>query len=394
MTLNSSSESNIIRSQREYRLYPPIDESNQNKSVRYSAQTTNKPPTKGLHQLFIDQKAPVLLDRVSYKLRMKSDLHVKTLKAHDQNSHRHFPTGIVRSVKTKSASTRSQPRTSASISVKTRDDQEFQGIEGNAVHVGTLDDLIKQFRRAELHLMNRRIDGYRKNSAFISNSFVNQLERPMTKSSSDRSIKQAQTITEYRFPLPTARSHRERRQFPLLTVRDQYNILNSPRLSIHNRTSLTSSMIAHERQSTASQSKRRNKLDSANEKSPSSYNKLTIIDPFTANADHHEFPNSPHQQLTNSFVFPPIRSSGYFTKKLADDTAALTIPVKPKKHRYKKKKQLRSFESLEQFSTDDDTSQIFNETMKSMVSLASSDNDLDNPANTLIFLPPTPVEKE
>ena len=110
-------------------------------------------------------------------------------------------------------------------------------------------------------------------------------------------------------------------------------------------------------------------------------NKLTIVDPFTSPSEQNEAGLAFGQPTSTSYIFPPIRSSGYFTKKHLEE------PV-PKKRRLKKKKNRPKTleQSLESFSIDDDDddSHAFSETMKSMVSLATSENDLVNPPNTII----------
>ena len=80
-------------------------------------------------------------------------------------------------------------------------------------------------------------------------------------------------------------------------------------------------------------------------------NKLTIVDPFNSNSDQIEttlsqfHPSQQQQppQPTTSYIFPPVRPFGYFTKKPTTDDAqqsSASIPLSPrmkKKHGIKKK---------------------------------------------------------
>ena len=384
MTFDSVSEWSFLQSDRHSRVYPyrdySIDEPITSKALLTSAHSSQRiPPSTSTawHQLLQDHKAPVTLDRLTYKLRMKSDLNVKTLKDTDLRRHRYPQTTMpiaAERVNPIPALARPYTRQPTALTLTSQtmksivDDEEFNGIEGNAVRVGTLDDLIKQFRRAEFQLVQRPNEHINSTSTFFSQNFPTR----------ERLVKQPQAPTEYQIPLPNASQRREvthhHFDLPLLINRQRPSV-NSP-LSVPIRQS-TAISLADKR------------LHHDREKQMCVCNKLTIVDPFNSTVEHSEVGLGAGQLISASYIFPPIRSSGYFTKKHVEDAAP---PSPPKKRRSKKKKTTtkrpkvldQSSESLDQLSIDDDDSHIFSETMKSMASLATSEDDLVNPPNTMI----------
>lgn len=374
MTFDSVSEWSLLQSERHFRVYPyrdrsSVDDPFASKVHLASPRSSQRvPPSKqststAWHQLFHDQKAPATLDRPTYKLRMKSDLNVKTLKDTDlRRRHRHprIPPSAAPSTRPYTRQPTALTLTSQTMkSVVVDDDEEFYGIEGNAVRVGTLDDLIKQFRRAEFQLVHRPHEHFNSTSTFFSQNFPTK----------ERLIKQAQALTEYQIPLPNA-SHRRDVTHPPVDL--------LPPLVDRHRPSVVSPSTPPLRQSTAVS------LGEKREKPICVCNKLTIVDPFNSPSEQNDAGLALGQPISTSYIFPPIRSSGYFTKKHLEEP-----PPVPRKRRLKKKKKNRTKMlelSLESFSIDDDDdeSHALSETMKSMVSLATSEDDLVNPPNTMI----------
>lgn len=376
MTFDSLSEPAFLHAERSFRSYPYRDASLDEPYLRTS-QSQRVHPTKQssartLHQFFRDHKAPVTFDRLTYKMRMKSDLQVKTLRDPDlrhyhrhrsQHSNERTPQRIPPAQSGRSATRQPTANTLTSQTVKSISDDELRGIEGNAVHVGTLDDIIKQFHRTEIHLIHQPLEPFQSHSAYFSSQYVAH-ERPIIKAQTERIVKQAQAPTEYRFPIPSPTMHRPR---PIPQP--------PPTIEEYHRPSLSSPVTQPERLFTAlSLSEKRSQ--GGREKQMCVCNKLTIVDPFNS-------PPMGNQQTSIGYIFPPIRPSGYFTKKTSEEPSPL-----PKKRRAKKKRKKiikQSSESLDQLSLDDESiSQGLDETMKSMVSLATSEEDLINPSNTFI----------
>ena len=445
MTLDSLSESSLLRLEtylnsnpyREYSMNKPYFP----KASQISAHSNRLIPQQqssilAYHELMENQKTSSTLDRLAYKLRMKSDLNIDTLREthvrrrHNQRQQHYHPQQTQQnhinsnisdafSSVPPSVSTKSFPRQPTSITMstntmKTLMTEDLSGIEGNAVRVGTLNDLIKQFRRAEYRLVRRPADYLDSASTYLSSNVSTNDRTPATKSHhqrQERSIKQPQALTEYRFNAPTfpttpsriARDPtlhqgliyqyrtRERIQptdLPLLHP----NSLNTPEQPRQRLNSL----VIQERQPTAMSThdrriqELREKSLMRTEKQLCVCNKLTIIDPFHSNPEQtdstlFQFPSQ--QQSSANYIFPPVRPFGYLTKKTTDDNQQLswTQPAHPqrtkkkqgtKKRRYKNSKNsLDSLDKLDSVEINDEDSQLFNETIKSMVSLTDIDDD-------------------
>jgi hypothetical protein len=444
MTLDSLSESSLLRLEqylnsnpyREYSMNKPyLPKTSQNLAVpNRSIPSQHQPSVLAFHELMDNQKNSLTLDRLAYKLRMKSDLNIDTLReTHIRRRHRHYHpqqnhinSNISDTLSSIPASTKTFTRQPTSITMstntmKTLMTDDLNGIEGNAVRVGTLDDLIKQFRRAEFRLVRRPAD-YLDSSSYISSNVSTNDRTTITKShqqNQERPLKQPQALTEYRFNVPTfpttpTRSYREpsshqgliyqyrtrertnNTDLPLLHQRP----LNSPD---QNRQRLNS-LIIQERQPTAISlhDKRiqelREKSLMRTEKQLCVCNKLTIVDPFNSEHTDSTLPQlqqSQQQQPSINYIFPPVRPFGYLTKKsTADDSQQLSWsppPMKkkygPKKKRHKNSKNSKnSLDSLDKLAVneandDDDSSQILNDTIKSMVSLTDIDDELHNVLN-------------
>jgi hypothetical protein len=405
--------------------------------------------TLAFHELMDNQKNSLTLDRLAYKLRMKSDLNIDTLREthirrryhHHHHQHYHPPqqtqqnhinsnisealSSIPPSTSTKTFLRQPTAITMSTNTMKTFINEDLNGIEGNAVRVGTLDDLIKQFRRAEFRLVRRPADYLDSSSTYLSSN-VSTNDRTLTTKShqpqqqqqqQERPIKQPQALTEYRFNAPTFPTT------PSRTTRDplfhqgliyQYRtreripntdlpLLNSRPISSPEQTRpRLNSLIIHERQPTAmsSHDKRiqelREKSLMRTEKQLCVCNKLTIVDPFNSNSDQidptlSQFQQSQQQVPSANYIFPPVRPFGYLTKKSTDDTQQLSwsqpFPQRIKKKNGTKKKRNKtsknSLDSLDkidliEINDEDDNSLIYNDTIPSMISLTELDDDRHN----------------
>jgi hypothetical protein len=392
-------------------------------------------------ELMDNQKNSLTLDRLAYKLRMKSDLNIDTLREthmrrrynqrpqhfHPQQTQQnHINSNISDSSSSipLSTSTKTFPRQPTSITtsvntMKTLISEDLNGIEGNAVRVGTLNDLLKQFHRTEFRLVRRPADYLDSSSAYLSsNVSTNDRTTMITKShhqQQQRPIKQPQALTEYRFNVPTipttpsrtardptlhqgliyqyrTRERTQNNDLPLLSQRT----MNTPEQTRQRLNSL----VIQERQTTvmSSHDKRiqelREKSLMRTEKQLCVCNKLTIVDPFNSNSEqfYSTLPQiqQAQQQPSVNYIFPPVRPFGYLTKKTTDDTqqSSWTQPSlqrTKKKHGTKKKhnkNSKNSLDSLDKIDTvepnDEDDSQIFNDTIKSMVRLTDIDDELQN----------------
>ena len=456
MTLDSLRESSLVQLEqylnsnpyREYSMHKPYFPKTY-LSVPQSHRSLGQPnPSLTAYQELMDvHKDPIALDRLAYKLRMKSDLNIDTLReTHARRRHRHHHPHTMRhqtvansntsdtlssvpaSVSTKTYGRQPTAITMSTNITKTLNNDDLTGIEGNAVRVGTIDDLIKQFRRAEFRLVRRPAEYLDNASTQLSSDLSTNdrtvLGRPHYHQ--ERPVKHPQALTEYRFNAPTFPST------PTQPCRDpsfhqgliyQYRTrerIHQPDLPLlPNRPLITSephrqrmnSLVIQDRQpaSMGSRDKRiqelREKSLMRTEKQVCVCNKLTIVDPFNSNGEHSQPANFPqlhpapaHQPPPSvQYFFPPVRPFGYFTKKPAanaDDShqGVWTPPpaLQRKKLRAKKKKvgklSKNSLDSLDKIAhdetlNDDEDSQIFNDTIQSMISL----NDLDEePHNTTI----------
>lgn len=462
MTLDSLSESSLLRleqylSSNFYRDYfvskPHFPKSSNQLPHSNRIMPDQQSAYFAYHELMDNQKDSATLDRLAYKLRMKSDLNIDTLREtharrrrhrHPHNSNYHHNqqhnlnsnmneslNSITGSLSTKMYTRQPTAITTSSNTMKTMVSEDLNGIEGNSIRVGTLDDLIKQFRRAEFRLVRRPADYLDSASTFLSSN-VSTTDRTVPakpKRRQERRIKQPQALTEYQFNIPTipttpSKLHREPTvhqglvyqyrtrernnptDLPLLTQR----LVSTPEQGRQRYNSI----IIQERQSTAmsSHEKRiqelREKTLMRTEKQVCVCNKLNIVDPFNTPLEQNDsnLPQLSHthqhqqqqQQPAANYIFPPVRPFGYFTKKSTtnDDTQSSSwVPPPPprmKKKRGMKKKRhkmskdsLDSLDKLDLNETHDDTdnSQILNDTVKSMVSLTDIDDDLNTTAHTI-----------
>ena len=462
MTLDSLSESSLIQLEeylssnpyREYAMQKPyFPKTFLTAPQSHRSLIQQNPSLVAYHELMDNQKDPVALDRLAYKLRMKSDLNIDTLREthvrrrhrHHHHQHHHHPvhgtqingngsdtlSSVPPSVSTKTYGRQPTSITVSTNTMKTLINEDLTGVEGNAVRLGTIDDLIKQFRRAEFRIVRRPAE-YPDNASTQLSSDVSTNERATVNRAQyqqERPRKQLQALTEYRFNAPTfptspSQTYREptvhqgliyqyrtRERLPHNT--DLPLLPNRPLItSEHNRQRLNS-LVLQDRQQTSVSSKdkriqeSREKCLMKTEKQVCVCNKLTIVDPFNSTGEHADG-NFPHLHPTQAhpsppsvnYLFPPVRPFGYFTKKTpstADDTqqGAWTPPPPPlpkKKRRSKKRKAPKltdnSLDSYDKIPIDetydeDDNSQMLNDTIQSMVSL----NDVDETTlNTTINL--------
>ena len=445
MTLDSLSESSLVRLEhylnsnpyREYSMNKPYFP----KTSQIAPQSSRCLPQQqssilAFHELIDNQKTTATLDRLAYKLRMKSDLNIDTLRdtqmrrryRHQPHHHHHHQqqqqqqnihsnisdslSSIPPSVSTKTYTRQPTSITMSTNTMKTLMNDDLSGIEGNAVRVGTLNDLIKQFRRAEFRLVRRPADYLDSASTYMSSNISTNDRAPAIKSHhhpQERPIRQPQALTEYRFNAPTfsttpSRTTRDptvhqgliyqyrtrERVYPTDLPLLNQHLMNTPEQPRQRLNSL----VIQERQPTSmsSHEKRvqelREKSLMRTEKQLCVCNKLTIMDPFSSNSEQFDS-NVPsfqslqqfNQQPTSAnYIFPPVRPFGFLTKKTNEDTQSAqlnqTLPPKPtkKKRRTKKKSYKNSLDSLDKLdqidiNDEEETSQIFNDTIKSMVSL-------------------------
>jgi hypothetical protein len=385
------------------------------------------------HQLMDSSKNSLTLDRLSYKLRMKSDLNIDTLRETDIRRRRHhrpqlYPlqqnqmnlevsdisSSALPSTLTKTYTPQNASMTLSTDVMKTLINDDLNGVEGNAVRVGTLDDIMKRFRRAEFHIIPRPTDYLDSPSTCVSSN-LSRNERPIkTKShhqQQERPLKQPQALTEYRFKTPTlptlsTRIYRESTNPQALLYqyktkeRNNKNTdlallhqcpLNSPEphrprlnsLTIHEQQPIE--MSFHDKRIQES----REKILMRTEKQLCVCNKLTIGDPFNSNADHAEttisqLHQSQQQQPSPpsvNYIFPPVRPFGYFTRKPTTDdthqsTGSITLSPRLKKKPVIKKKPNKlsnnGLDLLDKIATIErnDDLQMSNERIKSTDSLS------------------------
>ncbi|CAF2430151.1 unnamed protein product [Rotaria sp. Silwood2] len=456
MTLDSLSESSLLRLEqylnsnpyREYSMSKPYFPKTSQPAAAHSNRLIPEQQSSILafHELMDNQKNVLTLDRLAYKLRMKSDLNIDTLREkhirrrhhrhqqrnyhHQQIHHNHHAnpnlndtlSSMPSSTSTKTLTRQPTSITTSTNTMKTIVSDDLSGIEGNSIRVGTLDDLIKQFRRAEFRLVRRPADYLDSASTYISSNISTNDRTIITKSHHQhhaRPIKQPQALTEYRFNAPTfpttpSRTYREptMHQGLIYQYRTRERIHNND-LPLLNQRSINSpeqsrprlnSLIVQERQPTAMSShdrriqELREKTLMRTEKQLCVCNKLTIVDPFNSSAEQIEstlpqLHQSQHQPATN-YIFPPVRPFGYFTKKATttDDMQQLSWSPPPprikKKHDTKKKHHKvlkKSLDSLDKIGNDEDNdSQILNDTIKSMVSLTDIDDEINDTMSTTI----------
>jgi hypothetical protein len=348
MTIDSMSESCLFQLEKYFSSNPYREYAMNRPYIPISARSNrvNKSSSIAFHQLIEDRKTPLTLDRSAYKLHVKSNLNIDTQR--DTHRHGHYHTNspvndfISRSATTKTFLRQQTAATRTTNSMKTIGNDEINGIEGNAVRVGTLNDLIKQFHREETRLIHQPIE-YVDNMSFstTTNRLINE-----------RTIKQPQALKEYHFNGPTL--PRTTSQINQCRLKEKVNNNNDQYLSKRQSTVITS-----------------------REKQLSICNKFTIIDPF----------NSEDNQLTLPsvrYIFPPIRPLGYFTKKSIDDIRN-SPPSLIKKEHQRKKRSKYSLDSIDQISPDiEENSPNTNKSLTNSTDLDDYDDDLQNPPNTRI----------
>lgn len=457
MTLDSLSESSLVRLEqylssnpyREYSMAKPYFPKPSQATMQTNRLINQQQPSiLAFHELIDNQKNSLTLDRLAYKLRMKSDLNIDTLRethlrrrTHRRQHHHPHPShnssnisdslsSIPPSTSTKSFGRQPTSITMSTNTMKTLMADELNGVEGNAVRVGTLNDLIKQFRRAEFRLVRRPADYLDSSSTYLSSTVstndrptVNKPPQQQQQQQAERLVKQPQALTEYRFNAPTfpttpsrtardpvvhqglvyqyrTRDRSQPTDLPLLHPRT----VNSPELQ---RPRLNS-LIVQDRQSTAMSSHERRiqelreKSLMRTEKQLCVCNKLNIIDPFNSNSEQNESTlpqlQQAHQQSPVNYIFPPVRPFGYLTKKSTDESnqPPTTQQQIMKKKRRSKKRHLKnsknSLDSLDRLDLTDnneyeDNSQLFNETIQSMVSLTDLDETHNKTINIDLNLP-------
>ncbi|CAF4028412.1 unnamed protein product [Adineta steineri] len=392
------------------------------------------------HELMDNSKNSLTLDRIAYKLRMKSDLNIDTLRETDvrrRHYHRHqqFPSkqsplnlevsditsSILPPTLTKTFTRQPPAITISTDAMKTLMNDDLNGIEGNAVRVGTIDELIKRFRQTEHQLIRRPTDYVGSPSPSELNN-ISRNGRPVLPKSRQQhqepQIKQPQGLTEYSFKAPTfpsisTRIPREAKNSQKFNypnrIRERYNTaihntstdnadtsllhqcpLNSPeqhhrRLnSFISRDQPTIELSSHDKRIQESREKSLMRF----EKQLCTFNKLTIGDPF--NYDQMDPTIYQFQQPLpiTSYIFPPVRPFGYFTKKPQSTSdiqqssdITLLSPHTNKNYRINKKKSSvvsrTTLDSLDKNEKNDNL-HIKNTRMKSLDSLSDNGDGVHN----------------
>ncbi|CAF1957124.1 unnamed protein product [Rotaria magnacalcarata] len=372
----------------------------------------NTSSTATYNQLINNRKNSFTLDRIAYKLRMKSDLNVDTLRDTPLHSRRNYYESLSNksqnnsnpniheavNVVSSSATTRTYPRQPTAVTrttntMKTLVNEEINGIEGSAVHVGTLDDLIKQSHHEEFRIYHRAVEFLDNASSYLQNNrLIN--ERSTLKStlfSAERIQRKPQALTVYHFNAPNvSRTSSQQSQTNRHRMKEKLNNIDLPLITTQHNNHQTNSL---ERQRTlmSSRHKRiqesREKILMHTEKQVCNCNKLTIRDPFNSEQQQQTIVSLTKQPSVR-YIFPPVRPFGYFTRKSLDSLpCATSLSTKHKLAIKKKRPQISkgSFESLNQgVSDDDDNSQVFNDTIKSLVSFSDADDDSQSPPSTRI----------
>lgn len=287
--------------------------------------------TLPIDSFFSNRKQPLTLDRLTYKLRIKSDLNVETFREYHRHGHCHTNSPIMETRPTPRKIQQRQPTATTQTSHLTAP-RDIHGIEGNAVHVGTLNDLIRHFHQEEIRLVHHNTDYSDNLSTFTSNyRSTMSNERPPV-FARQRSMKQARALTEYHFPDP--RPSRTASKSSRTPLKSQLNI--KPPTDTH-----------------------------LPKQKPS---RLTILDPFSAQ-------NIPPLVPSNGYIFPPMRAFGYYTRKTPDE---LHTPSLFRRKTDMKRLPRNSLESIGQLSTVTDVKSPV------LTDVDVDDDDLTNPPNTRI----------
>ena len=359
MALDSMSDSCLFQLERYFNSHPYRDYTMNRPYASLSAHSNRlyRPSSKVFQQFINTQKNPLILDRFAYKLRIKSDLNVDTEREyrHHEHFHNNSPVNDLVSLPVRSATTKTYHRQTTAVTrttqqtLKTVANDKLNGVEGNAVHVGTLNDLIRHFHREEIRLNHRPDNDLDTLSNSTNYRLIKESKTPAF--ASERLLKRPQTLTEYRFKVPSS----------------------SPRTPRPSLSRLTTQTSLKQPSATKRQPKPRAKTAFNTEKQVS---KLTITDPYNSN---EHIPSSP-------YLFPPVRPFGYFTRKSLDDSPYL-IPKLLKKQKTETKKLFQSpANSIDQIAMETDhTPRSLVKIHKSNTNLSDDDDDdLDNPPNTTV----------
>jgi hypothetical protein len=360
MALDSMSDSCLFQLERYFDSHPYRDYTMNRPYASVSAHSNRlyKPSSKVFQQFINNQKNPLILDRIAYKLRIKSDLNVDTQREYLPHEHYHnnSPVNDLVNLPVRSATTRTYHRQPTAVtrttqqSMKTVANDRLNGVEGNAVHVGTLNDLIRHFHREEIRLNHRPVNDLNNRSNSTNNNrLVKECKTPAF--ASERTIKRPQTLTEYRFKVPSSSLPRTPR--PSLSGLTTQNSLKQ---------SLLSKRLPKPRAKTAFHTEKQ-------------VSKLTITDPYNSN---EHIPSS-------HYLFPPVRPFGYFTRKPLDDSRYLISKLLKKQKPEIKKLHQSLANSIDEFSIDPDhTPRSLGKVHKSNTNLSDGDDDLNNPPNTIV----------
>jgi hypothetical protein len=384
MAIDSMSESCLFQLEKYFNSNPYREYTMNRPYIPMSAHSNrvNKSSSMTFRQLINNQKNSLTLDRIAYKLRIKSDLNVNTSRESYQHEHYHTNSPmndafnlIPRSATTKTFIRQPTAVTRTTNSIKTLVNNEINGIEGNAVHVGTLDDLIKQFHREEIRLIHHPTEYLDNLSTYTANNrLITGRITPKTPSFlSERIIKQPQALTEYHFMAPTLPRTASQVNRYRLKERRNNNIDHTLSTDQYSFKRQSTAMTSHDKRIQES----REKALLHTSKQLCTCNKLTIIDPFNSEENQSTLP------LTK-YIFPPLRSSGYLKKKSIDDIPH-SIPLLMKKKQDIQKCPKNSLDSMDHISADiDEHSHVLNDRNKSITTSTDLDDDLPNPPNTRI----------
>ncbi|CAF1426202.1 unnamed protein product [Adineta steineri] len=325
-------------------------------------------------QLFNNQKDFLTIDRAAYKIRMKSDLNINTLRDATHRSyhqvHNRINSNILPPPATTTMKTNSrQPTVLAmtTISKKTiNNNNALKGIEGNSICVETVDKIIKQIHNIEV----RPVNNFDNSLISISNNQSNNEYRaPKSSLTLERIVKQPQALTECQFNVPSlvrisSRLQGTEKSNDIDSIDQSYETLNS----LEQQSSMTNSQDIRIQKS-------RKKSLKHSEKQVYVCSKLNLNYPNRYKRKEPIISVSKHP--TARFIIPCMNSYSYFTKQSTDELPSLTT----------KKIQEQTFlkDSFQQSSIYlDEHSQFLNNTIKSMIGLTDYDDDLRNPPNTII----------
>jgi hypothetical protein len=439
MTLDSLRETNVMQLEhyldsdpyREYLMHRPYYP----KRLRtfkpsYCSWIDQQSSFVAYQELLDNRNDSIAIDRLAYKLRMKSDLNIDTLRETRVRQPRHrrhhysqsnqssrftsdldMPSNPI--AETMSTNSCAQHVTSTDVPNKSLTTDDLDGIAGNPLPVRTLNDLIKQCYRSEQRLTRRPAVGHDNASTQMSSDMSNN-DRTNTNKTHQGRPKQPQALTEYRFNAPTFRCLTSKQgnrdptvhqgliyQYRTRSRIDQADLVESSQRSLltpEQHRPLLHSPAVHEVQAMPVNVKdkriqeQRDKCRTKIEKQVCVCNKLTIADPFSgtlerldSNSSRHDA-NEQHQHVPSvSYFFPPVRPLAHFTRKSSstiDDVQQqqqqlnTSLPSLTRKHRHQTKpnyttliNMLPADGSEEILLHDDDNASGLNETAPSLASL-------------------------